>query len=64
MNFFFVPIDMMYMYLLLWYFFIVKNYQKWVYIGMKGVFFKSKSCPKAQQNTLLKTDDPEEDPGH
>ena len=33
---------------------IVKNYQKWVSIGMGGFFLlRLKSCLKEQQNTLL-----------
>ena len=42
MSFFFVPIDIMYMYLLRGAFLLLKmaeNYQKWVYIGMEGAFF-------------------------
>ena len=33
----FVPIDIIYMHLFLWCFFIIKNYQKWVYTRT-GVF--------------------------
>ena len=52
MAFFLVPIDIMYMYLFLWYLFIIKNCfncQKWEWF----FFLESKSCPKVQQNTLL-----------
>ena len=58
-KFFFVPIDIVCMCLFLWCFFIAKNCQKWVYMGMGrqggggGGGWDLKSCLKAQQNTIL-----------
>ena len=59
-KFFFVPIDIVCMCLFLWCFFIAKNRQKWVYMGMgrqggggEGGGWDLKSCLKAQQNTIL-----------
>ena len=43
----------MHMHLFLWCFFMVKNCQKWVYMGMGEIFLEIyKSCAKEQQNTL------------
>ena len=52
MAFFLVPIDIMYMYLFLWYLLLLKI--ALIVKNGNGFFFLvSKSCPKAQQNTLL-----------